>query len=55
MDIIDTEPVDFGTSVDNLPWSDPFLVLVLLADKSLYVIDFTKVVNLEGIFRIDFL
>ena len=53
--VIDAEAVDFGSRVNDLPRSDPLLVIALLADEGLHIVNLPKVVHFKGIFRIDFL
>ena len=53
--VVDAEAVYFCSRVDDLPRSDPLLVIALRANEGLNIVDFPKVVHFKGIFRIDFL
>ena len=55
VNVVDAIPVHFGACVNNLPRSNPLLVVFLRCDECLNVLNFTEVVELKGILSVDFL
>ena len=55
VDIIDSIAIDFCSSVNDLARPDPLFVVLLRANESLYVINLSKIIDLECIFCVYFL